>query len=307
MSNLQKIKQRFIKGLGNWQWRRKHAANEREANKKESWWNEKFGSDATKIFNLGRRIKLKLYADSVLCRVIDTKPFELTELRFIEAYLSRGDIFIDVGANIGLFTLLAAEIVKGAGQVHCFEPSSRTFSRLTENISRNGFNNVHTNQCALSNEAGELELYVSTDGHDAWNSLAGQLAGNEGRTEVVSVTTIDAYCQSRKLTPTIMKIDVEGWEKNVILGGREVFGPTNAPDLLVEFTEANCIAAGTSGKDLFNTIAQQGYSLFHLGEDFKLSTATADDDFGYKNLLATKDLRRVQQKLADSNLVPGTR
>ena len=306
MSNLQKIKQRLVKGLGNWQWRRKQASNEREANKKEAWWNEKFGSDATKFFNLGRRIKLKLYADSVLCRVIDTKPFELTELRFIEAYLNRGDIFVDVGANIGLFTLLAAEIVDGPGQVHCFEPSSRTFSRLTENVTRNGFKNVHTNQCAVSNGAGELELYVSTDGHDAWNSLAGQLAGSEGSTEVVSVTTLDEYCQRRRFTPTIMKIDVEGWEKNVILGGPEVFGSIKAPDLLVEFTEANCVAAGTSGKDLFNTIAQQGYSLFHLGEDFNLSAATAEDDFGYKNLLATKDLRRVRQRLADSNLMPGT-
>jgi FkbM family methyltransferase len=205
---------------------------------------------------------------------------------------------VDVGANIGLFTVLAADIVGVSGQIHSFEPSTKTFSRLQENIASNRFQNVTANQLAVSNENGSLELFVSNDGHDAWNSFAGKLAGTEGTKELVSVTTLSEYVYSRDISATLLKIDVEGWERNVILGGQEVLGEPDAPDLIVEFTESNCEAAGNSGKELFTSIEQLGFALFNIGEDLRLSPATANDDFGYKNLLATKDLDRVEKRLS---------
>jgi FkbM family methyltransferase len=283
--------------ISNWKWRWERRRNLHLTRKKQLWWEQNFGSPKTKPFRVRRNLALTLYADSVLCRVIDTQPFELQELLFIEAYLRPGDIFVDVGANIGLFTLIAADVVGNAGCVHCFEPSKKTFERLNENISRNRLKNVIARNLALSSESGSQELFVSTDGHDAWNSLAGNLRGNGGVKETVSVTMLDKYLSDNIIAPTLIKIDVEGWEKNVIQGGDLTLRRVGAPDLLVEFTESNCRVAGGSGKELFQTISGLGYKLYHLEEQLNLTPATCDDDFGYKNLLATKDLSRVLERI----------
>jgi FkbM family methyltransferase len=206
-------------------------------------------------------------------------------------------VFFDVGANIGLFTVVASDAVGKAGEVHAFEPCGKTFSRLGENVDLNGVVNVRLNQLALSAEPGRLELNVSVDGHDAWNSCAGTLAGGEGTREVVEVCTLDGYCMSRKLWPNLVKVDVEGWEASVLRGGQSVLQSHRSPDLLVEFTRSNCIAAGTSTNELFKQITSFGYELFHVDSVAEPRPAAADEDFPYCYLLATKDLPAVRRRL----------
>jgi len=276
----------------------KESQRKAELERKERWWDENWGSKNKKQHSLNSRVQLTLHADSRLCRLIDTTDFELNELAFIKAYLSPGDVFLDVGANIGLFTLLAADAVGSTGAVHSFEPCGATFNRLSSNIRLNNFDNVRANQLALSEEPGELELYTSQDGHDAWNSFAGTLAGAAGERQLVSVGTLDDYVLQNQVVPSLIKIDVEGWESQVLKGGQVALSGLDAPDLLVEFTEHNCVAAGSSGKDLFHAIEQLGYKLFHIRADLQLQPAYEGEDFPYCNLIATKCRDKLLHRLS---------
>src|SRR5262249_121557 len=152
---------------------------------------------------------------------------------FLEAFLRPGDIFVDVGANIGLFTVLGAQLVGKNGEVHSFEPYPPTFARLQENVALNGLGNVRCNRMGLSGTKGEADRTVSTDGFDAWNSLGRPYMGTALATKKVQVTTWDDYAQTHGLVGSVslMKIDVEGWEAHVLEGGTNVLAREDAPTL----------------------------------------------------------------------------
>jgi FkbM family methyltransferase len=140
-------------------------------------------------------LKIRLYGDSELCRLIYCRHFEATERAFLNHFLRPGDVFVDVGANIGLFTLIAACSVGPAGRVIAFEPTSVTYARLVDNVRLKGFSNVRCVNSALSDRSGYLDLTQSTDGFDAWNSFAEPTMGTTNSRERVEVIEWDHYAR----------------------------------------------------------------------------------------------------------------
>ena len=134
-------------------------------------WNNLFNGKDFFEYNLYDYAKINLYKDSVLSRLIWNK-FEKDETDYMCKVLKKGDIFIDVGSNIGLFSLIASKIVGDKGKVICFEPSPLTYTRLKENVTINNFNNLDVRNLGLSDSIGELTFYVSNNGYDAWNSFS---------------------------------------------------------------------------------------------------------------------------------------
>ena len=183
---------------------------------------------------------------------------------FLNHFLRPGDVFVDVGANIGLFTLIAASRVGPAGRVVAFEPTGVTYTRLVDNVRLNRFSNVNCVNSALSDHSGRLNLARSTDGFDAWNSFAEPTMGNTISYEQVEVIEWDRYARDHNLSGmvTMMKIDVEGWESRVLAGGKEVFARLDAPVLQVEFTDAAAKAAGSSCRSLYEFLESLGYRMF---------------------------------------------
>lgn len=275
-------------------WRFGHWSDER-------WWNRKRTSPARRTILLAEGgEKLRIYSDSILCRLITKGHFEIVEQRLLRAYLRPGDVFLDIGSNIGLFAVIAARIVGPQGSVHAFEPSAVTFERLQENIRLNRLTNVLCNSVAVSRDETPLTLYQSTDGYDAWNSAAAPLGGTSHRATVCRTITLNTYVEKLAVRPTLIKIDVEGWELNVLAGGAVALGGTESPDLLVEFTEQNCAWAGTDARALFRAIEHLGYQLFHVDEDLAMRPATEQDDFAYCNLFCTKDRTAAESRIASA-------
>ena len=167
---------------------------------------------------------MRLYGDSELSRLIYCRHFEMTERAFLNNFLRSGDVFVDVGANIGLFTLIAAARVGQAGRVVAFEPTTATNERLTDNVRLNNLGNVTCVSAALSDSSGQLELVQSMDGFDAWNSLTRPTMGSAFSNEMVDVVAWDQYATQHNLVGvvTMMKIDVEGWESRVLAGGGDI-------------------------------------------------------------------------------------
>ncbi|MDP9174164.1 MAG: FkbM family methyltransferase [Planctomycetota bacterium] len=244
-------------------------------------------------------VRLRLYFDSELAKWIANGGFEITERQFIKSYLRPGDIFVDVGANIGLFTVIAARSVGVHGKVCAFEPCVRTFARLNENVTLNNQRNILTCNTALSDRTETRKMITSRDGFDAWNSLAQPFAGKSFAAEQISCITWDNFSRDHGLVGhvTLMKIDVEGWELRVIEGAAESLLRDDAPDLLVEFADTTADLAGSSCRELYDRLVSFGYRMFTYNpEDREINPEELRVEYEYANLIATKSPERLASR-----------
>ena len=135
---------------------------------------------------------------------------EFTDMAFCLHLLRSGDLFVDVGANIGSYTVLASKVI-GANSLS-LEPVPITFERLTRNININEINNlVDARRCAVGNANGTLRFSADCD---TTNQVVDQ--NYVGVAIEVPVTSLDTMLENSK--PTLIKIDVEGYEPQVIEG-----------------------------------------------------------------------------------------
>ena len=249
---------------------------------------------------LASRVRMNLHLDSRLSELIYCEGFEEEERRFLKAFLRPNDIFVDVGANTGLFTLLAARYVGPTGRVYAFEPCRETHNRLLENVVLNRFSNVRCHQSALSDSDKPLLMQVSLDGFDAWNSAATPTAGTSFSSETACATTWDDFAETHHLVGrvTMMKIDVEGWESRVLTGGFRSFSREDAPVLQVEFTEQNAQGTGSSCVDLYHTLEKLGFQMFtYDAPSRRLVLDPLRQSYPYLNLIASKDPEWVTARL----------
>jgi FkbM family methyltransferase len=242
--------------------------------------------------------KIRLYKDSYLSEEIYANKFEMDEAQFISDFLKEGDIFIDIGANIGLYSLMAARRVGSQGIVYSFEPTSITYRRLSDNIRINRFKNIIPVNMALSDKNGNFEMNVSCDGFDGWNSFTQVIRGSKSRTEMVETSTVDNFFSDDRVWNRIslIKIDVEGWEKFVILGGVEHFKRPESPVLIIEFVDQNTINAGYTCQELYQLLVSFGYTLYSI-KDRILEKEHVKENYVYSNLVAAKNPEEIRKRL----------
>jgi len=277
---------------------RKYVSNFSIRKKTAEWRKLKVKTDSV-VIEVSDKARLKLYTDSVLSETIFVGRFENAELDFVKRYLRKDDVFLDIGANVGLFTVVAGVKVGEKGHVFSFEPVSQTFSRLDENVRINGLSNVSLFNAGLSDADGELEITTSGDGYDAWNSFGIPTAGTDFTKEKVKTTRLDTWVAQHHIPAiTMAKIDVEGWEYNVLAGGESFFSSEDAPDLLVEFTEQNCLNAGFTCATLYDRLASYGYTMYMYDEaEKKLIPEPKRKTYTHMNIVATKKPERVSHRI----------
>ena len=245
---------------------------------------------------------LRLNTDSALGRAIYCEDFELNERTFAWRYLQQGDLFVDIGANIGLYSVIAAKRVGERGQVIAFEPAKLARQRLKENIQLNNFSNVNIESFALSDREGTSDIHVPYDGYDAWSSMAMPIDGSDIRVETIVTTSWDTFARKiGDIVPTMMKIDVEGWECRVLDGASSMLVSGNAPLLQVEFTDEAATAAGSSCTDLYYSLQGFGYTICRYDKSLnQLIPDQLRSQYPYDNLFATKCLEKDNTRLENS-------
>jgi FkbM family methyltransferase len=254
---------------------------------KSKSWDKLFDNNSCFEFNLNKNVKINLYKDSVLSRCI-YDGFEEAEIEYLTNTLTKGDIFVDIGANIGLFSLIASKIVGIEGKVLCFEPAPLTYSRLDENLKLNKLQNVDSRNIGLSDKKGELMFYVSNNGYDAWNSFAPSQDNKLESSIKVPVSTLDSeLLDINKSKIKLVKIDVEGWEKFVLFGGKDFF-ENFSPIVMIEFTEENTFNAGYAVHDIYNVMQDFGY-VWHRITKGELIKEDKKLHYPYDNLIAIKN------------------
>jgi FkbM family methyltransferase len=176
----------------------------------------------------------------------------------IQRLLKPGDVFIDVGANLGMITLAAAYAMQGKGRILSFEPFEPTQRLLTKSVWMNGFSEmVEIHQAAVSNRDGHQTLHLgATSGH---NSLYHLDAGTIYSTQSVEVPLVrlDSVLSSNTHVD-LVKIDVEGAELDVLESASAIIASNPAIALIVEFGYAHLIRTGHTTKDWLDAFKNLG-------------------------------------------------
>lgn len=263
-------------------------------------WESLFNDADNFVFDLDNEIRTILFKDSKLCKLIYFGFYE-NEFAFLRKYLKEGDVFFDIGANIGLYSLFASKIIGDNSKVFAFEPTPDTFERLQKNIRLNKLTNIKPYNIGLSSEKSELDLHISKDGYDAWNSFALLDELTESETLKVNVDTIDSFIQTNNIVHVdLVKIDVEGWEKYVLKGATDLLKMDNSPVFLIEFTEENAFAAGYYLGEIYDFMTDLGYYWYSYDKDSNnLIKEMKKLHYPYENLIAIKNLKKCLKRISE--------
>lgn len=186
--------------------------------------------------------------------------------RLIETNLEQGDVFFDVGANVGFFSLLAARVVGENGEVHSFEPLPELASLLRRTAAANRLNNLHVVEAAVGQRPGTAEMAVMKD--SAYSHLVGgsaEAASDHGGWRPVSVKTVslDRYFEDTVRKPLrLMKMDIEGAELEALDGARQLLSEPNAPDFICEVNADHLARFGHEPRDVFQRFESSGFAAF---------------------------------------------
>lgn len=213
--------------------------------------------------------------------------YEPIHVRLMKKLLCAGDVFFDVGANVGYYSLLASQLVGDTGSVHAFEPIAENVAALKRAIEQNRVSNIVVNEVAIGATNGVVTLFTDdTDVLGCSGHASAFSAENRTKQRMAQVTTLDEYVQSPDIPAVrLVKIDVEGMELDVVLGMKDLLSRPDAPDLFCETWEK-------SSRNVTTYLARHGYRIY--ASPFVKAQDPEQECRGIANLFCTKNSRRLE-------------
>lgn len=217
---------------------------------------------------LGSRMELDLKEDTGI-------SYELFKTGIREPYITKalqeeikpGDVILDIGANIGYYALLEARLVGEKGKVYAIEPVPNNMELLRRNIKLNDYSNIETFQLAIGSENKVDSIYISRKCN--WSSM---LKSKRNDSDIikkipVQVITLDNFLED-KLSPDLIRMDVEGYETEIIKGMKELLSSGKPLKLLIE-VHFHLIEDKTKIRNFLLALKNSG---------FRIKTATHEPD-----------------------------
>lgn len=194
--------------------------------------------------------------------------FEPTQTDLISRKLKPGMTFIDLGANIGFYTVLASKIVGIAGKVYCFEPEPQNYRLLVKNILENKLSNVFPQRMAVSDSTGNATLHTDSKNFGG-HSLTKSNVSDENREVDVSTVRLDDFVGSSKID--MIKLDVQGAESRVIAGSMRTL-ISQRPMLILELWPYGIHKMGDDPMKLIQDLEEMGYRI-QVTDDYRKNRA----------------------------------
>lgn len=193
----------------------------------------------------------------------DHEEYEPEAYAYLKRSVKPGGVVLDVGAHVGVFTIMLARWVGPTGHVYAFEPTPQTRAALEDHLVLNEVaDRVTPVPMAVSDAPGTARFYVAS------NSLENTLNATHSRIPSaepidVPVTTIDDFCAVNNLKPTLVKLDVEGFELHALRGARQTLA-SHRPTVVVEMHPMNWPEIGISRVQAAATLDDLGYRAIPL-------------------------------------------
>jgi FkbM family methyltransferase len=181
----------------------------------------------------------------------------------IRALVQEGDTVIDVGANLGFFTLLAARCVGEKGRVIAFEPVPAVRDQLLHNVKLNDFGNVEVREEAASDADGQAIIHVGPREHSGISSF--RPLGKSAEGVKVQTCRLDSLAVG-KPPLRLVKIDVEGAEHKVLCGMQDLLSQQR-PDIILELTDVFLKELGGSAEQVYDGLTKSGYRTYVIAND----------------------------------------
>lgn len=162
--------------------------------------------------------------------------YEAGETSFFKSILRPGDTAIDIGANVGWYTTLFAELVGPSGTVIAFEPNDTAFQLLARSV--RSYKNMRAFRLAVADRSGEAELHIPTKA-EGWFASLGDIEASRGTTvsRPCTLTTLDSFIADNSARRvTAIKVDTEGFEREVLRGARGLLSSSEPPLWVLETT-----------------------------------------------------------------------
>lgn len=212
--------------------------------------------------------------DKYVGQRVALEKYEPYETKLILRQIKKGDVIVNVGANIGYYTVLLADKVGPSGKVYAFEPDSKNFEILKKNIEINKLSNVILVKAALSSQKGVKKLYKSSDNYGDH-----RMFGKEKKRESEEVKTLklDDFLKNKEKKVDFLKIDTQGWEPAVFDGAKEII-KKDKPVIFFEYSPESYKSAKLDGDRMIYWIENLYGKIFWIDEWF----------YSYKSLSKNK-------------------
>jgi FkbM family methyltransferase len=230
-----------------------------------------------------------LWGDKMVGYLPETNTFyyygfcEANLTAFLLRYLKEGDNFIDVGANIGFYTVLASRLVGKDGQVHSFEPTPSTFETLKDNTRH--LNNVILNNFGVSNIESKFILNDFGTGYTAFNTANphGTILNRPSKQIAVDTISLDGYLNLKRFKPTFIKLDAEGHEHKIVEGLKQTLLGKDRPLITLEMANDELWVDNykISSQELLN----RDYTPYEMTDDGYIFPCEIKANYTYNNIL----------------------
>jgi FkbM family methyltransferase len=222
--------------------------------------------------------------------------YEVGETLFCERVLRDGDVALDGGANIGLYSMLFGRLVGESGRVIAFEPDPINAQRLRSNLELNELSFVTVEEQALWNRPGPVKLNRFDPAFGPWHSLGvpvlehpfrkGEFARPVDQVDVTA-TTIDAYCEEQQIERVrLLKLDLEGAEPDALAGAARLLDRKAIDTILFEVSLPQLSALRHGSDDAIRILREHDYRSYEITATGSLGRTAEGPVSRYANYVA---------------------
>ncbi|MCZ2809372.1 MAG: FkbM family methyltransferase [Candidatus Bathyarchaeota archaeon] len=212
----------------------------------------------------GSKMHVDLRDTGVAPFLLEWGFYEKYETEFFKKLIRKDMVVVDIGANIGYYTLLAARLAGEEGKVFAFEPEPYNYRLLCKNIEVNGYRNVIPKQKAVFSKTGKMKLFLDTrnlGGHSLSEANV-----DRGASITIEATSLDDFFKNTNYKIDVIKMDVQGSEMGVLEGMTNTINQNDSVKIITEFWPTGLQNSGSSPTGFLNKLIDFGFALYQIGQ-----------------------------------------
>ena len=236
---------------------------------------------SVKVSVMGKTLNMDLRDEAVSSAIFAQGVWEPEETRFLEKNLRPGMVFVDIGAHIGYYTVIASGLVGSTGKVFAFEPDPRNFELLRSNVAENHCRNVVIDQKAIAASTSRLLLYASSGNFGDHRTYeppgeTHQVRGTRRSAVAVDAPSLDDYFARNPTRIDFLKMDIQGSECDAFNGMRKSLEQSPNITILTEFWPTGLKQAGVAPKDFLDEVKASGFMIYRLEQGLTQEVSDTD-------------------------------